>query len=161
MSVVLTRVDNRLIHGQILEAWLPHVHADHIIVVEDSVANDPFQCQLMAAVVPSTIKVDICSHQQFAELWQSGSIDNDKLLLLFANPASALLAYRDGCHFATLNLGNMHVGAQKCCISKTLYMDDDDLQTLEELSNLGVDVSAQCIPTDRALAWDCHCNGLR
>lgn len=158
MSLVLVRVDNRLIHGQVLEAWLPHVNADSIIVVDDEIANDPFRKLLMLAVVPKTVRVDVYSHEQFAGVALNRS---DKVLVLFSTPADALKAFRGGFKFSTLNLGNMHVGPQKCCISQTLYVDCDDLEHLKQLTELGVDICAQCIPTDRKLHWDCNCRELR
>ncbi|OEU75265.1 MAG: hypothetical protein BA874_11130 [Desulfuromonadales bacterium C00003068] len=161
MSLVLVRVDNRLIHGQVLEAWLPHVQADSIIVVDDEIANDSFRKLLMLAVVPKTVRVDVYNHQQFEGVPCSPLSSDAKVLVLFATPADALKAYRGGFHFSTLNLGNMHVGPQKCCISQTLYADCDDLDDLEQLAELGVDICAQCIPTDRKLHWDCHCRELR
>ncbi|MEA3464702.1 MAG: PTS sugar transporter subunit IIB [Thermodesulfobacteriota bacterium] len=160
MSVVLARVDNRLIHGQVLEAWVPHTRADYIIVVDDEVANDPFRKLLMSSVVPKTLQVDIYSHAQLKSIMSGDKMDNARVLVLFATPANALRAYQDGLLFSVLNLGNMHVGSQKCCISRTLYMDNADIEDLEQLSRLGVDISAQCIPTDRALQWDCNCSEL-
>ncbi len=161
MSIVLARVDNRLIHGQVLESWIPYVLANYIIVIDDIVANDTFRSQLMMAVVPSTLKLQICSHAQIAELCNNPELDKANVMVLFANPCSALQAYLKGFVFKALNLGNMHVGEHKCCISKTLYMDTDDLQALEQLARRGVDISAQCIPTDRVLHWDCNCCSLR
>lgn len=161
MSIVLVRVDNRLIHGQVLEAWLPHVQADSIVVVDDVIAQDPFRKQLMLAVVPSSVEVAIYSHQQFDETIQEAVCQSGKTLVLFSTPADALKAYRQGFHFSVLNLGNMHVGPKKCCISQTLYADGNDLADLEQLTELGVDLCAQCIPTDRVLHWDCHCKELR
>lgn len=161
MSIALVRVDNRLIHGQVLEAWLPYVQADTIIVVDDVIANDPFRKQLMIAVVPKTIRVDVFSHDQISCVTQSAHDNNSKILVLFSTPGDALKAYRGGFHFTALNLGNMHIGPQKCCISQTLYVDRDDMNDLAQLVELGVDICAQCIPTDRILHWDCHCKELR
>ena len=47
MSVDLVRIDNRLIHGQVIEAWVPHVHATRIVVVDDQVASDPLQLAIL------------------------------------------------------------------------------------------------------------------
>jgi len=161
MSIVLARVDNRLIHGQVIESWVPYVLANYIVVVDDVVANDSFRRQLMTAVVPSTLRLAICSHDQISSLCSNPELASANVLLLFSTPVSALQAYREGLTFKALNLGNMHVGEDKCCISKTLYMDNNDLLALEQLVQLGVDVSAQCVPTDRVLHWDCSCCALR
>ncbi|OQY19988.1 MAG: hypothetical protein B6I36_02685 [Desulfobacteraceae bacterium 4572_35.1] len=161
MSIVLVRVDNRLIHGQVLEAWVPYLKADHILVVDDDVASDCFRRKLMESVAPSTLKVVICSHEQLLSICENNEMAQAKVLVLFADPVNALQAYRQGFNFKTLNLGNMHIGEHKCCISKTLYMGDDDFMALEQLSLFGVDITAQCVPTDHILHWDCDCCKLR
>lgn len=161
MSIVLARVDNRLVHGQVLESWVPYVQADYIVVVDDTLANDPFRRQLIHSVVPGTLGVKICSHDDVANVCQSDLIDGHNVLLLFSSPQDALSAYREGLRFSTLNLGNMHAAEGKRCISRTLAFGSQDVENLEQIADLGVEISAQCIPTDRALCWDCQCEELR
>lgn len=161
MSIVLARVDNRLIHGQVLEAWVPYVDADYIVVVDDAVAHDLFRKQLMQAVVPADIGVEICSHDQVSRFCQGPVIDQHRVLILFATPEDALSGYREGLQYAELNLGNMHAQEGKRCISRTLAFGPDDVANLEQISRQGVVISAQCIPTDRSLCWDCQCEELK
>ncbi|MDO8735330.1 MAG: PTS sugar transporter subunit IIB, partial [Elusimicrobiota bacterium] len=59
MSIVLIRIDDRLIHGQIIEGWLKTVHADRILVVSDEAVHDEIQSQLMGLAVPENIKLTI------------------------------------------------------------------------------------------------------
>lgn len=160
MSVVLARVDNRLIHGQVLEAWIPHVHADYIIVVNDAIANDPFRRQLMLGCVPDYLQVKICSLDELPALSQCHLERRHNLLLLFATPQDALSAYENGLEFTRLNLGNMHLEQGKRCISRTLAVDENDMQILDRFTAMGVQVTAQCVPSDRAQCWDCTCHEL-
>lgn len=161
MALVLARVDNRLIHGQVLEAWVPFVRADYLVVVDDTVAADPFRSQLMLAVVPQHLRVEICSQSQVAVLVQRHLEHHHNLLILFATPQDALRAYEQGLHFSELNLGNMHLMTGKQCLSCTLAVDEADMAVFDRLSQLGVTVQAQCIPTDRVRRWNrqCHCLG--
>ena len=160
MSVVLARVDNRLIHGQVLEAWIPYVHADYIIVVNDTIARDPFRKQLMLGCVPSSLKVKICSLDELPVLSQSHLEKKHNLLLLFATPDDALAAYENGLKFSSLNLGNMHLEKGKRCISRTLAVDEHDMDILDRFTSMGVEVTAQCVPSDRVQCWDCKCHEL-
>nr|WP_320050639.1 PTS sugar transporter subunit IIB [uncultured Desulfuromonas sp.] len=161
MSIVLARVDNRLIHGQVLEAWVPYVQADCLIVVDDTVSQDPFRKQLMIAVVPGELTVEVCSHSEVEQLCHGHLVESRNVILLFATPQDALLAYQEGLHFASLNLGNMHACEGKRCISRTLFVDSHDQEYLNTLCEHGVVISAQCIPTDRALKWDCQYEELK
>ncbi|PLX96856.1 MAG: hypothetical protein C0620_01760 [Desulfuromonas sp.] len=161
MAIVLARVDNRLIHGQVLEAWVPFVQADCLVVVDDVVAQDPFRKHLMIAVVPGELTVEVCSHAEVAQLCHNSAMMAKNVIVLFSTPHDALQAFRDGMHFPSLNLGNMHAEEGKRCISRTLFIDVNDQENLNTLSGLGVTISAQCIPSDRALLWDCQDEELK
>jgi len=62
----LIRIDNRLVHGQILEAWIPFISASHIVVVNDDVADDPFRESIIKMAVPREIEIRIYNIEEFA-----------------------------------------------------------------------------------------------
>lgn len=150
--IVLARVDNRLIHGQVLEAWVPYVQADCIVVASDEVAAKPLQKKLMAASVPREIPVIIGSLIEIAEFF-SHNATTQRCLLLFASPAAALQGYRLGIPFSELNLGNIPGGEGKLRISCTISLSDDDFSTFRQLEDCGVRILARCLPSDAALDW--------
>jgi PTS system mannose-specific IIB component len=154
MGVVLARIDNRLIHGQVLEAWVPYTHADCIIVANDKVASDPLRRTMMAASVPRGIQVVIGGIAELSEQLLQGKYAGNKVLLLFETSADALDAHRRGFPYQSLNLGNMHAGAGKMRCSCTISLDPDDIANLESLeAQEGVRIVSQCIPADRERPW--------
>lgn len=154
MSLVLTRIDNRLIHGQVLETWVPYVHADCIVVANDDVAATPLKRMMMQSSVPSRMRVEIGSVDEIVALFISGRLADRKILLLFGNTADALRAYRCGLVYQQLNLGNLHAGAGKNTrLSCTLFLDREDLEALRNLDQAGVVISARCIPADSERPW--------
>ncbi|PLX86919.1 MAG: hypothetical protein C0618_08005 [Desulfuromonas sp.] len=153
MSIVLTRIDTRLIHGQVLEAWVPYVHADCIVVANEAVTNSPLKKMMMEASVPTRIRVEIGSVDDVSELFASGSLNACKVLLLFATTKDALAAHRKGLLFSRLNLGNLHAGEGKQRLSCTLYLNPEDISNLADLEGEGVTVSARCIPADSDRPW--------
>lgn len=153
MSLVLTRIDNRLIHGQVLESWVPHVHADCIVVANDEIASAPLKRMMMESSVPSRMRVEIGTIDQIAALFASGELESCKTLLLFGNTSDALRAYRQGLHYRRLNLGNLHAGEGKARLSCTIFLDPGDLEALRQLEEAGVTITARCIPADCDRAW--------
>lgn len=153
MSLVLTRIDSRLIHGQVLEAWVPHIHANCIVVANDAVAAASFQRSLMVAAVPRGIKVVIGTLAEVAKLFARNEFDGLRVLLLFANSEDALQAHRLGIPFDSLNLGNMHGGEGKVRLSCTLALDGSDIANLTNLEVRGPRIISQCVPTDREQDW--------
>ncbi len=153
MSIVLTRIDNRLIHGQVLETWLPYVHANCLVVANDEIASSPLKRMMMVASVPSSIQVEIGSVEEITALFLSGELDACRVLLLFATTADSLAALHAGLKYERLNLGNLHAGQGKTQFSCTVFLDPEDIENLEKLDSAGVDISARCIPADMSRNW--------
>ncbi|WP_432821101.1 PTS system mannose/fructose/N-acetylgalactosamine-transporter subunit IIB [Trichloromonas sp.] len=153
MSIVLARIDNRLIHGQVLESWVPHVNADCIVVANDQAAGNAFQKLLMEAAVPRGIRVIIDTLEGVAELCSTGELIDRKVLLLLASSQDALAIHRRGVGCGKLNLGNMHGGQGKQRVACTIALDPDDVDNLRLLEADGVRVVSQCIPSDREQDW--------
>lgn len=153
MSIVLTRIDTRLIHGQVLEAWVPYTHADCIVVANDEVAANPLKKIMMQASVPSRFRVEIGNVEEIVDLFSSGSLNSCKTLLLFGTTGDTLTAYRSGLLFSQLNLGNLHAGEGKQKLSCTLFLGQDDIGNLKSLEEAGVTISARCIPADSDRPW--------
>jgi mannose/fructose/N-acetylgalactosamine-specific phosphotransferase system component IIB len=153
MKIVLARIDNRLIHGQVLEAWVPSTRADCIVVANDQVAGLSLQSRLMAAAVPKNIKVFIGSLEDVNISLLSDEFIGNRILLLFENSRDALRGHQLGMQFDSLNLGNMHAGDGKIRFSCTLALDNADIDNLSQLEEEGVSIACQCIPADRIRPW--------
>ena len=150
--IVLARVDNRLVHGQVLEAWVPFVQANCIVVASDEVAAKPLQMKLMSASVPSEIPVIIGSLAEIAAYFTRNGTST-RILLLFSSPAAALQGYSLGIPFSELNLGNIPGGEGKRRLSCTISLNDDDLAIFRQLELSGVRIFARCLPSDEAMDW--------
>jgi PTS system mannose-specific IIB component len=153
MSIILTRIDNRLIHGQVLETWLPYVHANCLVVANDDISASPLKRMMMEASVPSRVRVEIGSVAEIAGLFEQGEFDELRVLLLFATTADSLEALKAGLKFDRLNLGNLHAGQGKAQFSCTVYLDPEDVENLEQIDQAGVEISARCLPGDSARNW--------
>lgn len=153
MSIVLTRIDTRLIHGQVLEAWVPYTHANCIVVANNAVSTNPLKKMMMEASVPSRFRVEIDTVEEIVGMFARGEFNDRKTLLLFATTEDALAAYREGLLFSQLNLGNLHAGEGKQRMSCTLFLGTDDIDNLQALEDSGVTIMARCIPADTDRPW--------
>lgn len=153
MGIVLARIDSRLVHGQILEAWVPYVQADCIVVANDAAAHTPLQRMIMQAAVPTGIRLEIRTLDETAAVLSSTELAGKRTLLLFASSDDALQARRHGVDFTKLNLGNMHAGDGKCRYSCTIALDQHDIDNLRDVEALGVTIVSQCVPADREQGW--------
>lgn len=153
MSIVLARIDSRLVHGQVLEAWVPYVDADCIVVANDEVAAASFQCIVMQAAVPSSIKLIIGTLEETARILSSADLLKKRVLLLFSKSEDALKVCHLGVSYPKLNLGNMHSSEGKDRYTCTIALDQQDIDKLQQVEDLGVTIVSQCVPADREQSW--------
>ena len=92
MTVSHVRMDNRLIHGQILVSWNSHLKIDHLIVTNDKVAQDPMQVTLLKAVTPIGAKVSVLSVADCVKYCQSPESEKENIFINLLGNSSGNIA---------------------------------------------------------------------
>lgn len=148
MDFVLIRVDNRLVHGQILEAWVPSVKASCIVVVDDEVSGDFFRETVIKMAVPRDIEVLIFGVDEFSEVFSTLGRDGKKAILLFSSIHDAFKAFNSGFKYLALNIGNVYNDNGRQC-SSSICLTDRDFEEISLLNGAGVTVELRCVPRDK------------
>ncbi len=152
MSLVLARVDDRLIHGQVVVGWARHTEADCIVVANDAVAADPMQRDLLPMAVPQEIEVGIYRVVDAAQRMASGQHGDRRCILLFAAPSDALefeLIYRSlDRSLGRLNVGGLRLTPERKQARNAIALSPRDIGALLELQRMGVEISFQMVPAD-------------
>ncbi len=147
--MTLVRIDNRLIHGQIIETWIPYTGAKIVIVADDALAADDLQQEIMSLAIPQTVESIFVSIEGLAaEVEKIGSANSSSILVLFSNCPDAKRAFECGFGFEVLNIGNVHYSPGKKQISPSVALSDDDESCLKLLSKKGVELDFRCVPND-------------
>jgi len=144
MPVVLARVDDRLLHGQVVEGWTPHVRADMIVVVNDTVCLEKDRCRLMELIVPDHIELKVIPLQRLGDLLSSAG--KARILLLFAGLDDVLSVLEDGVGLERINVGNLHNLKGGTEITPSVFLNNKDLEAIKRLLQNGVAVEAQEVP---------------
>jgi PTS system N-acetylgalactosamine-specific IIB component len=149
-NILLTRIDNRLIHGQVGMTWVNHLGANLILVANDKVAADSVQQNLMDMAVPPTVETryftlsDTIEKINFAGDWQ-------QIFLVIKTPQDALKLVEGGVHITILNIGNMHFSEGKKQVTSTISVDESDKQAIRKLMDLGVEIELRRVPDEPAI----------
>lgn len=151
MPIVLTRIDDRLIHGQVVEGWLKAIQANHIVVISDEVARDKMQQALLSMAVPSTISVSVLSIDGGAEKLKSGGFGKDNLLILLSTPADAVRLVDLGVVLTTVNLGGMHYADGKTQVLRNLSVNEADIDALLAIGARGIELEGRILPRDERI----------
>jgi mannose/fructose/N-acetylgalactosamine-specific phosphotransferase system component IIB len=144
------RIDNRLVHGQIIETWLPYLGSRVILVVNDELADDALRQEIIQLAVPSG--VDLLFSRVDAVLSVLRAVDKSNtlkdVLLLFASCTDANRAYQAGLVFTSLNIGNLHYGPGKQQLCPHVALSSEDIGCLRYFSRQGVSLDFRCVPND-------------
>lgn len=149
LDIALVRVDNRLVHGQILEAWVPFLKASCIVVADDQVASDFFRETVIRMAVPSEVKVIISGVAEFSEnrAFQRGC--GPSTIVLFNTISAALKAFRLGFRFDKLNIGNVYNEECRLCCTQSVQLSDGDIRDINDLRNVGVQIEFRRVPREK------------
>jgi mannose/fructose/N-acetylgalactosamine-specific phosphotransferase system component IIB len=150
VSLALARVDDRLVHGQVVLAWAGTLKASRLLVADDSAASAAWERQLMQ-VSAGDLEVQVFPVAETAERLAAESQRSGAAILLFRSPAAALAAVEAGATLDELNLGGLHHAPGREPVLDYLYLNQDDREALLRLSERGVRLSARDLPSSRAL----------
>lgn len=148
MGVTLLRVDDRLIHGQVVEGWLPHLQADLVVVVSDAAAADEIQGALMKMALPPSVGLVICSVADAPALLADPKLAARKALVLVPGPAEALALVEKGLKIDRVNVGGLHFTMGKVQLGRALFLNETDKLALRALAKRGVRLEGRPLPTD-------------
>lgn len=146
MKVVLYRIDERLIHGQVMVAWISKTGANTVVIVDEASAKDEFMAQVYQLAAPSGIKVDVVGVPAFREV--VAHEDGRKAIVLFKGPKEAAEALKEGVPVEELIVGNVATTPQRQKYTKYAYLSEAEKGMLAELQELGWAVNMQLLPDD-------------
>ncbi|MFT3712554.1 MAG: PTS sugar transporter subunit IIB [Archangium sp.] len=148
--IAWSRIDSRLIHGQVIEAWLPHLEVSRVVVADDEASKDPLARAAYGMAVPPEIELLLGAPNalDFGAL----SRDSVRTLVLFRDVKSAVAARAHGLPNGPLNVGNVHSGPGRVSVSRSVFLDETDSRALAELNRGGMEVRVQAVPSEKPLA---------
>ncbi|MFH1075114.1 MAG: PTS sugar transporter subunit IIB [Candidatus Firestonebacteria bacterium] len=151
MPLVLFRIDDRLIHGQVVVGWANALKADYIIIINDAVARNELQKCLLKMAVPPEIKVDIFTVNDFNFKSDSKEILEKRVIIIISNPEDCLRLYEKGFIMEEINLGGMRCSGNRKQFTSCIYLNDEDIAVFKKLSEKGVRVEIKMLPVDKGI----------
>lgn len=141
------RVDDRLIHGQVVENWLNIFEIDVIVVVNDEVADDTLRQNIMRFAVPDGIEVYFLHVNDVVCF----SIDERKnYLFLFENLKDVLASVERGFKIDRLNLGGIHFSHNRnFTLGRVVFLSDEEMEILRKLISMNIVVYRQSVPQEK------------
>ena len=149
MKIVLARIDDRLIHGQVVTVWSKVTNCQRIIVCDDDVAKDKIRATLLKQVAPAGIKSHVVDLDKAIRVYNNPKYENERCLLLFTNPTSVLYLVEHGVDIKSVNIGGMSFHEGKRQITSAVSVDDKDVESFKKLNEKGIELEIRKVDTDK------------
>lgn len=146
MPIVLARVDDRLIHGQVTVGWGMKFHPDLVIVVSDDIASADWECDLCLAALPKQVTGMVVTIQEAPRLLKTLANDTRRIFVLFETPLDAYRVIQGGVPISSLNIGGMHSVKGKREVLDYIYIDENDATYLRKIRDMGIELDFRDVP---------------
>jgi len=154
---IWVRVDNRLIHGQIIQAWLPFLNPSVIITVEGDQLPNGIQSTLMRMAVPKHIDLIFLTSEQLKKSWSIFIHNkNDKTVLVLVKEVKIIYEAVIKGDFLPdiINLGNIHALDGRIEITPYIFLSKEEYNMLKEINSKGIKIQLQTLPTQSPLYFE-------
>ena len=149
MNIVLARIDDRLIHGQVATVWSKATNCQRIIVCDDDVAHDKIRATLLKQVAPAGMKSHVVTLDKAIRVYNNPKYENERCLLLFTKPASVLYLVEHGVDIKSVNIGGMSFHEGKKQVSSAVSVDAEDIDAFNKLHEKGIELEVRKVDTDK------------
>lgn len=146
--IKLTRIDDRLLHGQVAFTWTPALGADCILIANDKVAKDEFMKMTLGLAKPAGTKLLIRSLNDTATFLNDEKSKNLKVLLLVNSVKDAYAMANGVAEIKSVNFGGLRTKEGAKLISKAIAVNKDDIRIIRELLGKGIELEIRQVPTD-------------
>ena len=146
-NLLLVRIDDRLIHGQVMTAWMKTLPAQEIIVVDDRVAKDEFMLFVLQNAAPKGVKVVALSEEDAVKRLQEGL--KVPSYILAKSPVSLKRLVEAGIDIKAVNIGGMGMRQGRTVIYKNVSADEEERACIREFLEKVIDVAIQIIPSEK------------
>ena len=146
MPLCLVRIDDRLIHGQVVLGWARALNPDRIVVANDRIAANQWERKFYTSSVPPHIKVSFLELSETSRQLLNNLFKNELVMILFESVKDVLDVVELGVSLADINVGGLHYKEGAVELLPYVFVTEDDRRDLRELVKRSVTLTAQDIP---------------
>ncbi|MDU5111034.1 MAG: PTS sugar transporter subunit IIB [Clostridium sp.] len=148
-SIVHIRIDDRLLHGQVVNFWGTSLKVGRIMVVNDEVANDEMQKSILRMVAPSGVRTSIITKEKAASNILNNRYEGQRVMMIVKSPKDILDLMDLGLDIKEVNVGNMANRKDTIQIKKSISLTKEEFNDFEELEKRGVVLTAIMVPDEK------------
>jgi PTS system mannose-specific IIB component len=147
MSIELVRIDDRLIHGQVVTTWVKDCSIEQILIINDKAAADKTQQTVLTMSAPPGIKVLVFGIQQFVDILKNTPIKK-RTMLIFSTSTDVLTLVENGLEIKKLNVGGMRMTEGRRGLSRAVSVTPEEEDAFRKLLQHDLLIEIQMVPKD-------------
>ncbi len=151
MKIIITRIDDRLIHGQVTTGWSKDYQISKIIVINDDIYKDKIRSKLLKQVSPPNITSHVVNINKFIKVYNNPKYSEEKILLLFTNPTDIIKIIKKGVKIKSINIGGMSYKKNKTQITEAISVNKKDIKSFYELKKMNIELEIRKVPNDKKI----------
>lgn len=155
-NLVLTRIDDRLIHGQVMTSWIKNKGANQVVIVDDGTANDEYMIEVLEMAIPEEIAIGIFTKEEGVQFFSQGL--EEPTILLVKGPEVLNYLVDHGIEINEVDVGGMGTREDRNVLYKNISTSKEENQSFKNLLNKNVDVFIQVMPQDKQVSIDRYLN---
>ncbi|SYW04890.1 PTS mannose/fructose/sorbose transporter subunit IIB [Oenococcus oeni] len=154
MPVIEARVDQRLIHGIVVNQWNSKLNPKRFMVVDDLVCNQEDIKESMRLSKPVGTGMSIINSDQAIDNFRSGKYDEQKVFLIVKEPATIIKLLDGGIQIPRLNIGIIFAEDGRTQISKFVSLNKQEVSDLKKIEDRGISIVIQYIPENNPIQFE-------
>jgi PTS system mannose-specific IIB component len=149
-DLALVRIDDRLIHGQVVAVWAKHKHFSRIVIVDDDVAADPFMQDVLSLAAPPGLTVDVLPVTEAVVELNQNTPQRRSTMVLMKAPKVAKRLYDEGLEYDALNVGGMGSGPKRKSVFRNISASPEEIEIFKYLMDEGVEITFMTVPGEKS-----------
>jgi mannose/fructose/N-acetylgalactosamine-specific phosphotransferase system component IIB len=149
--LILFRIDDRLIHAQVVVGWGRKLRPDRILLADDRVNAVDWEKELYTSAAEPDFKASVLSLEEAVEQIRGGVFDSEKIFLLVRGPAEAMAVLEMGLETEDINVGGLHIREGREQITENVWVDEEEKEILREIAKRGITLEARALPGDKRI----------
>lgn len=146
-NVVWTRIDDRLIHGQVMTQWIQYTSANEVLIIDDAVAKDAFLQMVMKSSVPANISLKVLSSSDAID-YLNGDSNGEKIIILVKFPMTLDVITDAGVRLTSVNVGGIGAKAGRKPLFKNISINEEERESFRNLIKKDINVFIRVITGD-------------
>lgn len=147
--IQLIRIDDRLVHGQVVYSWKASLGYQAIVVADDAASKDELRKKVISMATPKEVKSITTSIEGACELLTNPKLKDVKVFVVVATPRAAYDIIECVGEIVPVNLGGMMMAEGRKKFANAVYLSPDDLGYLDKLAEKGVTIETRQTPSER------------